>query len=164
MEQIVEQFGQVGYIMGSYAGICLQYKCFDGLSLISPAKKLACPKAALRNLLLMGFLLGNQYVHEKWVLYQDADIYILLFINSLLYNTTNFFLIFAFSDALFLKMGLYDQKGFDENVESLDGFDDTSRKHGNLVDDVHQSSTSLLESGLLVPESLVQDELRSSSI
>ena len=34
MEQIVAEFGQVGYLVGSYAGICLQYKCFDGLSLI----------------------------------------------------------------------------------------------------------------------------------
>ena len=61
-------------------------------------------------------------------------------------------------------MGLYDRKERDKNLEALDGLDDTTRSYGNLIDEVHQSSTSLVESGLLIPESKVKDELRSSSI
>ena len=105
---IVAGFGQVGYLIGAYAGICIQYRCFNGLSLIQPPRKKKCLKGFLRNLMLGIFALSYQWGHARWVFGSNANIYILLFFHQLVPSFVLFLLIFGFSDALFLKIGLYD--------------------------------------------------------
>lgn len=123
---ILVGFGQIGYLLGAYSGILLQYRCFEGLSKIEPAKEKSCLKAALRTLMLISFAVTYQYFHGRFIARSSESIYLVLFLLQLVPSFVIFFLLFGLSDALFLKLGLYDLKVESESEQRFNNEEDES--------------------------------------
>ena len=101
-------FGKSFGLLGAYLGILLQYRKFQGTSLVGPPAHKRCCKTFTRNVLLLAITIPYQVCLAEvpradnlwlWMIVQNGVQYFLLF-----------FTLFGLSDYVLLRMGLYDRK------------------------------------------------------
>ena len=100
-------FGQISYLCGAYCGIVFQYWYFEGLSQVKPPQKKSRVKKCLRMLILISISIPFQIALHK--VPRACNPFVWTFLQNGIVNFLLLFILFGFTDALLLKIGLYDK-------------------------------------------------------